>query len=42
MDDGSETQLNDTHPAVEFAFEKPRIIYENEEKLQILKILDVK
>ena len=30
------------HPSINFTFEKPEIIYENEKKVEILNFLDVR
>ena len=34
--------LNNMHPSIKFTFEKPEIIYENKQKVQVLNFLDVK
>ena len=36
------TGLNDMHSSMKFTFEKPKIVYENEKKVQALNFLDVK
>ena len=36
------TCLNNTHPSLKFTFENPEIVYENENKVQVLNFLDVK
>ena len=36
------TCLNTMHPSIKFTFENLEIIYENEKKVQILNLLDVK
>ena len=36
------TCLNNMHPSIKFTFEKPEIVYENENKVQVLNFLDVK
>ena len=34
--------LNKMHPSIKLTFEKRKIIYENEKKVQVLSFLDVK
>ena len=36
------TCLNNMHPSLKFTFENPEIVYENENKVQVLNFLDVK
>ena len=36
------TYLNNMQPSINFTFEKPKIIYQNEKKVEILNFLDVK